>query len=535
MVRNVLVRLCLCLVCATGLAGCGGKAPEPEPTPTEALAWDEMDPITLDSQGSFAPAECMFDPPDGIPREFFQDRLQCGYLTVPEDRGQLDSRTIRLAVAIYKSQSDTESPKPDPVVVLIGGAGPFLQFSAFMTFIFNQVNANRDLIMLEPRGTGFSEPALNCPGISDLYYEALEQDPYSYEVKSRAADLRRGCRQQWEAEGIPLTAYTTAASAEDLNDLRMALGIRQWNVFALSFSTRQAFELARSHPEGIRSMILDSAIPSQSAYSLELAANTQRSLSLFFQRCAKDSKCKEAFPDLEDVFYDLVDQLNAQPALIEAPDLNSGRRMKVLLTGDRLIDTLVMGLNLAYDDSIVPNLPRTIFQVKSGRYDEFKNVLGNLLPNYAPVDEGRPDLVLCNEDFLNTPRDKIQEANDHAIPQLAAYFNRQLDVNAEVCETLRVPELLTGEKKPATGSVPALFLSGDFTTDVPPAWGDLAASGFTPSYHAMFTFSGSFVAATNTYRDCSMRIIQHFLADPQTAPDFTCASAKQTFPWITLP
>jgi hypothetical protein len=32
-----------------------------------------------------------------------------------------------------------------------------------------------------------------------------------------------------------------------------------------------------------------------------------------------------------------------------------------------------------------------------------------------------------------------------------------------------------------------------------------------------------------------MRIIQHFLADPQTAPDFTCASAKQTFPWITLP
>ena len=57
-------------------------------------------------------AKCAFSAPNGVD-------IECGYLTVPEDRSQKNSPMIRLHVAIVR----TENPKPDPVVGLQGGPG----------------------------------------------------------------------------------------------------------------------------------------------------------------------------------------------------------------------------------------------------------------------------------------------------------------------------------------------------------------------------------------------------------------------------
>lgn len=65
-------------------------------------------------QAHFEPAECKFEIPPG-------QTVECGYLTVPEDRSQPEGPTIRLHVAIFRTDSD--NPAPDPVVYLAGGPG----------------------------------------------------------------------------------------------------------------------------------------------------------------------------------------------------------------------------------------------------------------------------------------------------------------------------------------------------------------------------------------------------------------------------
>jgi hypothetical protein len=85
----------------------------PEPTATtEPTATPEPEP---DYEVNFETADCEFAEPGG------RD-VECGYLTVPENREDVaNGRTVRLHVAIFAS--DSESPAPDPIIYLEGGPG----------------------------------------------------------------------------------------------------------------------------------------------------------------------------------------------------------------------------------------------------------------------------------------------------------------------------------------------------------------------------------------------------------------------------
>lgn len=93
---------------------------------------------------TFEKEKCRFDIPSGL-------KVQCGFLTVPENRNKQGSREIRLYVAIIKSRAG--KPTPDPVVYLEGGPGG----SAVMG-----IDAWTETPLLDQRGTGYSEPNLTC-------------------------------------------------------------------------------------------------------------------------------------------------------------------------------------------------------------------------------------------------------------------------------------------------------------------------------------------------------------------------------------
>ncbi len=58
---------------------------------------------------AFDPADCMFKLPAGIKNG---DGVQCGYLTVPEDRSKPAGPTIKLAVAIIKRSASRSKSGP---------------------------------------------------------------------------------------------------------------------------------------------------------------------------------------------------------------------------------------------------------------------------------------------------------------------------------------------------------------------------------------------------------------------------------------
>jgi pimeloyl-ACP methyl ester carboxylesterase len=175
--------------------------------------------------------------------------VQCGYLSVPEDHTRPQGSKIRLAIAIFKSAS--AHPKPDPVVYLQGGPGGPLVDALGPSFTSNSLAAwpgDRDLILLDQRGTGNSQPSLACPELTTMAH-------------ARFVEAMRACHDRLVREGINLNDYTTLQSTGDVHDLVQALGYRQANLYSISYGTRLALTVMRLSPSDVRSVVLDSVFP----------------------------------------------------------------------------------------------------------------------------------------------------------------------------------------------------------------------------------------------------------------------------------
>ncbi len=262
-------------------------------------------PLSGCKPSNFSKADCEFEVPQGM-------EVECGFLTIPENWANPDGNKIRLHVAILHTQN--KHPEADPILFLDGGPGGFtLDYLQNLASMFNFAHASRDVIFFDQRGVGYSTPSLNCPEAEEQAYLDWTQDLRMTESDEHYVQALKTCRERLEAQGIDLAGYTSAASVADVDSLRKALGVSQWNLYGSSYGTRLALTVMRDFPEGIRSVVLDSTLPVQVNLFETIALNSERTLELVFTRCAVDPICAENYPNLEESFYDLVDQLDAQP------------------------------------------------------------------------------------------------------------------------------------------------------------------------------------------------------------------------------
>ena len=157
-----LVAAALALALLAAACGGGGNKPAPQvfdktTTPDGAEAPITTTPSTLaDSKVSYLGQACPFNPAsaNGL-------RIDCGQLVVPMRRDQPTSKQVFLSVAVIRSTSPT--PLPDPVIYLAGGPGGSAVAGVDMwTNPPTPILENRDLILIDQRGTGYSGPRLNC-------------------------------------------------------------------------------------------------------------------------------------------------------------------------------------------------------------------------------------------------------------------------------------------------------------------------------------------------------------------------------------
>lgn len=239
------------------------------------------------------------DCPFNIPAE---QEIECGFLVVPENRQADTGNELQLAFAIFYSFSD--SPFADPIIYLEGGPGGSALTAPDLWFD-SSFRDERDVILIDQRGTGFSLPSLNCPELDeseDTIEGALE------------------CQDRLLDEDIDLSAFNSRENAADIDDLRIALGYDEVNLYGVSYGTRLGLTVLRDHPEGLRSVVLDSVYPPNIDTNYNVAIDTYNLMSLMFADCAADSVCSSAFPDLENRFYEALDTLDMEPALVEDPE-----------------------------------------------------------------------------------------------------------------------------------------------------------------------------------------------------------------------
>ncbi len=466
-------------------------------------------PSPARSAARYETAPCEFPVPAGV-------SVECGWLTVPENRAKPDNgREVRLHVAIFRSTRP--NPPPDPIVYLEGGPGvdALERLPLVFDLRFRPFLANRDFILYDQRGTGYSTPSLACPELTKLSFDMLPMDIRAGESSRLWKEAALKCRARLVAEGIDLKQYNTLINAADLEDLRLALGYEQWNLLGSSYGTRLALTAMREYPQGIRSVVLDSTRPLQINES-QTPADAERAFQMLFRGCATDPTCNAAYPDLERVFYDLVEQLNTTPVTLPGVDPLTGRTYDVLINGDTMIGTLLQAM---YSTEIIPLLPRAIYDAaRKGQFDLWVRLIMNHVSQSDYFSYGAMYSARCYDEILFETREDLARA-DEAFPHQQDVFD--MASFWDICNAWGVGSAPPVENQPVRSAIPTLILAGAYDPATPPDDGRVAAATLQNSFFFEFPASGHGVILDG---GCPLSIAFAFLDNPRRKPDATCVA-----------
>ena len=491
-----------------------------EPTSTVAGAEESIEPTEVSInhfEPIFEPTDCVFN----IPSHHIEgETVQCGFVIVPEDHRNPDGPRIKLAVAIFKAKEEVS--QPDPIIFLSGGPGektiasvpPFADHLAVF-------NTNRDLIFFDQRGVGSSEPALECPEFVDALFDILDEaNPET--IQRTIFEMTMACKDRLVAEGHNLAAYTTTQNAADVEAIRAALGYEQVNLFGGSYGSLLAQAVMRDHPENIRSVIIDSTVPMEKSLLLDIPTTAVNATLHLLESCAADQSCNSAYPDLENVLFDLVEDLNADPIPVELTNPLDGQHYEALLSGDMVFGNLVFYL---YQTPIIPTLPQAIHNVANGDYDLMIQLSSRKLAAYDALSRGMQFSVLCTDDLVGRTPEDYFEIRESMPPALAGSADPEDIIEYgffSICENWPVEEADPAVKQPLVSDIPTLILEGEFDPVTPPEYGRLVHEHLSNSYFFEFPTIGHSVSVAN---ECARNVATAFIEDPSTEPDASCREA----------
>jgi len=233
-----------------------------------ALIVVEVDPWSTSSRPEFSPCT-----------HGGRVAAMCTTIAVPEDPADHGGRRISLRVAVLPA---TRQPREGALFYLEGGPGGAATAAALrVNELFAQEGRTRDIVMVDQRGTGGSNP-LACPS---------ERVPAT--DSAAVAGYLRSCFPHRPAEA---QLYTTSLAADDLEAVRRRLGYGRIDVYGGSYGATLAETYLRQFPRSVRSVVLDSAsLPNVRLYERS-ARNAELALEALFARCAATPACRRAFP-----------------------------------------------------------------------------------------------------------------------------------------------------------------------------------------------------------------------------------------------
>ena len=398
--------------------------------------------------------ECRIEHPQRV--QSFAAR--CGSLEVPENPDAAAGRKIRLRIAVVPALNRRGAR--DPLVVLAGGPGQAAgDFYTAAAPAFARIQRDRDILLVDQRGTGKSNP-LGCD---------FPDDEELAELSARQiAQFSRRCLDA--LAGDP-RFYTTSVAVRDLDAARAALGYERLNLYGISYGTRVAQHYLRRYPQRVRTVILDGVIPPQQILGIDSALIAERALQRIFARCGGDPACHAAFPDPADQFARLRQEITRKPAEIALPDPATAT---IERSAFRLSHLQVAMRLLSYAADRAALIPLLLDQAVAK---------GNLAPLAAharmiadqlseALATGMHNSVVCTED---APFFAASAIDRGALAQ--TYLGTlQLDGLVEICKVWPRGLIDSDFHAPLVSSVPVLLLSGSADPVTPPEYAERASA-----------------------------------------------------------
>ncbi len=439
-------------------------------------------------------------------------KARCGTLARPENPADPESPDIELRVAVVPALN--LSPDPDPVVPIAGGPGQgSIEFYAAYRGAFESLRRNRDILLVDQRGTGESA-TMDCP---------IDDEAILFESEFSLDDTIEYVRECLDELPHDPRYFTTSVAVTDLEAVREALGYTALNLYGVSYGSRVAQHFARRYPDSTRTVIIDGVVPPQLALGPEIATESQRAVDEIFARCAEDAACNERFPDLTSTFKRVVATLREAPVMVEVDHPSTGRPQAFRFSAGELAGAVRL---IAYNPSMSALLPLLVHEAGLGNYDPLASQY--LLVAISMSDAlaiGMHNSVMCTEDMPFLDKGAI----DYDAINATYMGSFQLDALEAMCEIWPVGPLDDDFKTPLATSIPFLLLSGDADPITPPRYADMAAVDLGNAMHLIGKHQGHGQIAVG----CTSRLAAQFVESASSsAIDAECLERSFVMPFF---
>lgn len=416
----------------------------------------------------------------GIERE-----VRCGSLRMPENPDLPQGRAIDIHFAVVPAIA--RNKESDPVFVLAGGPGQAAtRVAGSVMPLFGRLNARRDIVFVDQRGTGSSN-ALDCPIDEGTLAESVEP--------TRQVERLRACLKSLASD---LAQYPTWIAVRDLEAVRARLGAPRLNLWGASYGTRVALDYLRQFPERVRTVVLDGVAPPDMALPASFAIDAAAALDRLIEACRNEPGCNARHPELSTRIDALLERAESGfDATVRHPLTGAQETLRI----DRTLLAALLRTPL-YVPQLSAVLPFALAEASRGDFDAlFALTLalsGSVSENFA---YGMHLAVICAED---QPRVTPAARNQARASRLGPYF---IDLYSEVCESVASRPVPEAFRSVVPSTVPVLILSGGMDPATPPRHGAAIAERLGNARHLIAPTLGHGISG----QACAPELITRFI------------------------
>jgi len=390
-----------------------------------------------------------------------------GRLQVPENRSNPKSRLIELAFVRFKSTAERPGP---PIIYLAGGPGgsgiAAARGSRFPLFM--AMREIGDVIALDQRGVGQSKPNLIC---LDAINYPIDQAPSRELALELFRKQSRACAEAWRSQGVDLTGYNTNESADDLEDLRKALGVEKVSLWSISYGTHLALATIRRHENSLHRVIL--AGVEGPAHTIKLPSNIQNHLAHLDRMVKADPTLSKEIPDLLSLMKTVLDRVEREPVTVAVTDPQTQQKVNVII--NKFVLQTLTANSFGADEA---DLPARYYGLAKGDYAMAAQGWLRLTRRGLAIGSAMAFMMDCASGISAQRRQQVaREAKTALLSDLMDF------PFPDVCDAWGNPDAGPSFRAPVKADVPVLFISGTLDVRTPPGNAEEVRRGFKHNEH----------------------------------------------------
>jgi pimeloyl-ACP methyl ester carboxylesterase len=399
---------------------------------------------------------------------------ELGRFTVLENRSKPDGKKLELAFVRFPCTSEECGP---PIVYLAGGpGGSGIGTARLNRFpLFMGMREFGDVIAFDQRGTGESEPDLGC---GDPYFLPFDKPADRAVAGEIIANVARQCFDRLTEEGHDISAFNTLESADDLNDLRQALGAEKISLWGISYGSHLGLAMLKRHGATIDRAILAGIEPLH--HSWKLPSDQQQLLETIAALAKEDPATKAAVPDLLASIRGLLDKLEAEPQTVMLTHPMNGQTVPVTV-GRLDFQATLAGMLRGPDEHA--GIPDFVHRLENGDWTALALAAGQR--RMGEMWNMMSAAMDCASGQSEEWAERIAREAESAL--LADAINIPYP---EVCAGIPVPDLGDDFRAPGKSDVPVLLISGSVDGRTPPGNAEEVLPGLSKGHHLIVEGSG---------------------------------------------